>query len=161
MRISSTEGEAYNTSIRIAERGEVFFIKRPVYRNSEYHSSKVLADNSQYYYNPNSGIRPLNKRLDDYPEELDFDMISNSLSVSDKTGYCIRTGKRITFNQKRPFCLTAFKEWKTSGGNENEKEKYCHFSGELSNGETSFRYPFLRKYWPKANAKQKEMYPIK
>ena len=32
-------------------------------------------------------------------------------------------------------------------------EKYCHFSGEPSNGETSFNKPILKKNWKKAKAK--------
>lgn len=30
------------------------------------------------------------------------------------------------------------------------KEKYCHFSGEPSNGETSVNKPILKKNWKKA-----------
>ena len=30
------------------------------------------------------------------------------------------------------------------------KEKYCHFSGEESNGQTTFSRPILKKNWTKA-----------
>ena len=46
-------------------------------------------------------------------------------------------------------CDTAFQSWKKFSNNEYP-EKYCHFSGELSNGETTFSRPILRKNWTKA-----------
>ncbi|MBS1572115.1 MAG: hypothetical protein JST62_06965 [Bacteroidetes bacterium] len=69
-------------------------------------------------------------------------------------GFCIRTGTQISFNPKLPMCDTAFQSWKKFGNNEYP-EKYCHFSGELSNGETSFSKPILRKNWTKAKETHK------
>ena len=66
-----------------------------------------------------------------------------------QTGFCIRTGTQIPFNQKHPMCDTAFQNWKKFSNNEYP-EKYCHFSGEASNGETTFSRPILRKNWAKA-----------
>jgi hypothetical protein len=34
--------------------------------------------------------------------------------------------------------------------NKDFKEKYCHFSGEFSNGQTSFARPILAKYYKKS-----------
>ena len=34
--------------------------------------------------------------------------------------------------------------------NKDLPEKFCHFSGEPSNGETSFNKPILHKNWKKA-----------
>ena len=53
------------------------------------------------------------------------------------TGYCIRTGEEIPFDVKKPFSYKAFENW-NKFKNEDYSEKYCHFSGEPSNGETSF-----------------------
>lgn len=64
-------------------------------------------------------------------------------------GFCIRTGTSIPFDQKLPMCETAYQSWKKFSNNEYA-EKYCHFSGELSNGETTFSRPILRKNWAKA-----------
>ena len=69
-------------------------------------------------------------------------------------GFCIRTGVKIPFNQKQPMCDTAFQSWKKFGNNEYP-EKYCHFSGELSTGETSSSKPILRKIWTKAKETHK------
>jgi hypothetical protein len=64
-------------------------------------------------------------------------------------GFCIRTGVQIPFNPKQPMCDTAFQSWKKFSNNEYP-EKYCHFSGELSHGETTFSKPILRKNFLKA-----------
>lgn len=67
-------------------------------------------------------------------------------------GYCIRTGVRIPFNPKKPMSDKAYESW-LKFKNEGYQEKYCHFSGEESNGETTFAKPILRKNWAKANGK--------
>lgn len=77
---------------------------------------------------------------------------SNLSSFSLKTsGYCIRTGVEIPFNPKNPLSNSAFTNWKKFS-NKDYPEKFCHFSGEKSNGETTFSRPILRKNW--VNAKK-------
>lgn len=66
-----------------------------------------------------------------------------------KTGYCIRTGVAIPFNVEKPMTLDAYKSW-SKYGDSDYPEKYCHFSGEPSNGETSVNKPILKKNWKKA-----------
>lgn len=75
----------------------------------------------------------------------------NSASIytnnSTHHGYCIRTGRKINFDLKHPYFIEGYKSW----CNENKKdkdypEKFCHYSGEESYGETSFNSPVLRKY---------------
>lgn len=65
------------------------------------------------------------------------------------TGYCIRTGVSIPFNPEKPLCYEAYKTW-NQFGDPNYPEKYCHFSGEESKGETSVGKPILYKNWKKA-----------
>ncbi|MFN4315760.1 MAG: phospholipase D family protein [Chitinophagaceae bacterium] len=65
------------------------------------------------------------------------------------TGYCIRTGVEIPFNVEKPLSHEAFKSWSKYGDPEYP-EKFCHFSGEPSNGETSVSRPILKKNWKKA-----------
>ncbi|MGX9727953.1 MAG: phospholipase D family protein [Candidatus Electronema sp. VV] len=65
------------------------------------------------------------------------------------TGYCIRTGVEIPFNIEKPFCYEAYKSWRQFE-NGDYPEKYCHFSGEPSDGETCFNKPILKKNWKKA-----------
>lgn len=71
-----------------------------------------------------------------------------------KKGFCIRTGVEIPFNVEKPFCLESYKIW-NEYGDPDYPEKFCHFSGEPSNGETSFNKPILHKNWKKA----KELHP--
>lgn len=74
---------------------------------------------------------------------------SQRKSDSTRMGFCIRTKKEIPFDIEKPFCSEAFKAW-NKYKNKDFKEKYCHFSGEPSNGETSFSKPILAKNWKKA-----------
>ena len=67
-------------------------------------------------------------------------------------GYCIRTGELIKFNIAKPYTDNAFKSW-SYFKNLDFKEKYCHFSGELSDGQTTMAKPILVKHW-KAAKKQ-------
>jgi len=64
-------------------------------------------------------------------------------------GYCIRTGVEIPFNIEKPLSYEAYKKW-NEYADPDYREKYCHFSGEPSHGETSFSRPILKKNWKKA-----------
>jgi phosphatidylserine/phosphatidylglycerophosphate/cardiolipin synthase-like enzyme len=64
-------------------------------------------------------------------------------------GFCIRTGEPIAFNPEKPLCYDAFLIW-NQYGDTDYPEKYCHFSGEPSYGETSVGFPILNKNWKKA-----------
>jgi hypothetical protein len=70
-------------------------------------------------------------------------------SQTKSSGYCIRTGVPIPFNIEKPLSYDAYKAWSKNGDPEFS-EKYCHFSGEQSNGETSVSHPILKKNWKKA-----------
>lgn len=73
--------------------------------------------------------------------------------ASDKpTGFCIRTGVSIPFDIEKPLSYEAYKKW-NEYGDPDYAEKFCHFSGEPSNGETSVRQPILKKNWKKAKEK--------
>ncbi len=65
------------------------------------------------------------------------------------TGFCIRTRVQIPFNLDKPLSQEAFRTW-SQFGDENYPEKYCHFSGEASNGETCVYRPIMKKNWQKA-----------
>ena len=74
---------------------------------------------------------------------------TNSKSVDKQTGFCIRTGVPIPFNVEKPMSYDAYKSW-SKYNDPNYAEKFCHFSGEVSNGETSVSRPILKKNWKKA-----------
>jgi hypothetical protein len=64
-------------------------------------------------------------------------------------GYCIRTGAPIPFSVRKPFCTSAFESWSRLK-DPDIPENYCHYSGEPSEGKTSFAKPVLLKNWGKA-----------
>ncbi len=64
-------------------------------------------------------------------------------------GYCIRTRAEIPFNVEKPMSNEAFKSW-SRYSDTNYPEKFCHFSGEQTNGETSMSRPILKQNWKKA-----------
>ncbi len=69
--------------------------------------------------------------------------------LAEKVGYCIHTGEEIPFNLKKPYTRKAFSTW-SQFSNPDYSERFCHYFGEPSNGETTFANPVLRKNWRKA-----------
>ena len=78
-----------------------------------------------------------------------FDGNSEPKVGSKASGFCIRTGLKIPFNPEKPLSVEAFKSW-NKFADPNYAEKFCHFSGEPSKGETSVSKPILRKNWNEA-----------
>lgn len=76
-------------------------------------------------------------------------------SAAKAKGYCIRTGVEIPFNVEKPLSYEAFKSW-SKYGDPDYAERFCHFSGEPSHGDTSVARPILKKNWKKA----KEVFDI-
>lgn len=75
--------------------------------------------------------------------------VEEKKSSGKQMGYCIRSGVEIPFNVEKPMCYDAYKSW-SKYGDSDYAEKFCHFSGEASNGETSVSKPILKKNWKKA-----------
>lgn len=152
----TTDNEAWNECIKIAEENEVIFIKRPVYQfkkiliniGKDYIKSETLLDLTDKFYGNNVGSVQNKKRLMDFPDEIELDTKTNERPereiIKEETfGYCIRTGKKIKFNPKQPMSIDAWKIW-NEYGNVNFPEKYCHKTGQLSNGKTSMKNPILK-----------------
>lgn len=85
----------------------------------------------------------------DKPTEKQESKNKTEKSIDKSMGYCIRTGTQIPFNVEKPMSYEAFKSW-SKYGDKDYPEKYCHFSGEESHGETSVGKPILKKNWKKA-----------
>lgn len=75
--------------------------------------------------------------------------LTSTQSSAKPSGFCIRTGIPIAFNLEKPMSSDAFKSW-SKYGDPDYAEKFCHFSGEPSHGETSISKPILKKNWKKA-----------
>ena len=70
----------------------------------------------------------------------------------DNFGYCIRTGKKIPFNLEKPYTDKSYAIW-SRWKDITYEEKFCHFTGESSDGKTCFHTPILRKNWAAAKKK--------
>ena len=136
----SLDDQSWNYFDRVIEQSELLFDKKPEYDSAmmgltkKYKGSKVVVDKLSEFFSNKSKYE------------------SGSPKNTNKVismGYCIRTAKQIPFNPKKPLSDEAYRSW-SQFGNEEFQEKYCHFSGEPSNGETSFSRPILRKNWQKA-----------
>ena len=143
---------------RVIEQADLLFLKIPQFESTmlglskRYTTSVIETDRLSDFFN--NKIKSDNFKKDKFATQLSASQFINRQPKS-HMGFCIRTGVQIPFNQKHPMSDTAFQSWKKFSNNEYP-EKYCHFSGELSNGETSYSRPILRKNWSKA----KEIYKL-
>ncbi len=137
---SRLDQDAKDTFEEVFGDSELLFRRTPVFDSSlfglkqTYKYSKIQADITEEFFGSQiSGYRkPVSQPIRTKP-----------------TGYCIRTGKPIVFNPERPMSIEAFQSW-SKFSNADYPEKFCHFSGEASNGETSFNKPILKKNWTNA-----------
>lgn len=153
---NKTEKDAWETCWKIAEESEAVFVKRPVYQKKllsiilgkNYVKSDVLLDTTDKFY---SGIGNNNrnaiKTIQDFKEEIILGSEEQNIPTRKEiekptNGFCIRTGQKIIFNLKMPFCDYSYISWK-SFSNYDYKENYCHRTGKESFGKTSMRKPIL------------------
>ena len=108
----------------------------------KYKKSEIEYDVSTEFYNNSNFTETRNSKRERVNK---VDNKSDQKTI----GYCIRTGVEIPFDTEKPLSINAYKSWEKFK-NDEYAEKYCHFSGEPSNGETSFKKPVLKKNWSKA-----------
>lgn len=130
----------------VVEQSELLFKKAPEYESKtfglskKYIGSKIEKDELSVFFANKTSAKITNRSNG---------VISEVHSPVIQVGYCIRTGVEIPFNVEKPMTASAFKSW-SKYGDSDYPEKFCHFSGEQSNNETSFSKPILKKYWKKA-----------
>lgn len=139
--------------ITVIEQAELLFERRPDYEKKsllggkKYVGSEIIIDKlSDFFSDKKSKNKSLNNfskksKIEVRPERETKEKIDN--------GFCIRSGKKIEFNTKQPMSRDSWKTW-NEYKNKDFPEKYCHFSGEPSNGETTISKPILSKNWKKA-----------
>lgn len=138
------ENDAAGYFQRVIEQSDLLFLKEPKFESTmlglskRYTNSVIETDKLSDFFNNKLKTDTSFKKDTYIPKQATKQM-----------GFCIRTGTQIPFNQKLPMCDTAFQSWRKFSNNEYP-EKYCHFSGEQTNGETTFARPILRKNWNKA-----------
>lgn len=138
---------------RVIDQADLLFKKVPEYESSnfgiskKYKTSNIEIDKlTDFFTNSSSYTSRSSKSNYEKPKP-----VTPKIKVND-TGFCIRTGKPIPFNTGQPLCDEAFKSW-SKYSDSDYTEKYCHFSGEPSNGETCVSKPILKKNWKKAKEK--------
>jgi len=144
--------EALITSMNLYEFSQVNNNEMGIYLTKDqdpelYHS--VLME-AQRLLTISEEIRVTVQRVDTpYMDGSSKKVVNGVQAMNDQRGFCIRTGVKIPFDVKKPMAMEAWRKW-SEYGDANYPEKYCHFSGEKSNGETSFSKPILKKHWQKA-----------
>lgn len=153
---NKTEKDAWETCWKIAEESEAVFVKRPVYQKKllsiilgkNYVKSDILLDTTEkFYFGIGNNNRNAIKTILDFKEEIILGSEEQNIPTRNEiekptNGFCIRTGQKITFNPKMPFCDYSYISWK-SFSNYDYKENYCHRTGKESFGKTSMRKPIL------------------
>lgn len=157
--ITNADDEACNYTNEIIEKYPVVFVKRPVYEKKlfgkNFIESATLYDATETILFIKKWEKERKRFITEFPDEKplkDNDERPERESkigkeeISDKviaiTGFCIRTGKPIPFDIKKPMCMEAFQSW-NQWKNIDYKENYCHKTGKHSNGKTSMRNPIL------------------
>ena len=69
-------------------------------------------------------------------------------------GFAFAQERSIPFNLEMPYSGKSFSSWNYFK-NPDFEEKYCHYSGESSEGKTSMNKPILSKHWNSAKTKFK------
>ncbi|MDT0295931.1 phospholipase D family protein [Mesonia ostreae] len=150
-RNNNLDDNSWEYFATVLQQAELLFEKRPVYEkknilsSKKYIKSEVEIDKLSDFFNNKSYNKVFKKNTRKKENE-------QSNNTKNEIGYCIRTGKEIAFNVEKPMQYEAFKMW-NKYKNSDFPEKYCHFSGELSNGKTSVNKPILNKNWKKAKEK--------
>jgi hypothetical protein len=154
---SSADKDAWHTCNQIAQESEAVFIKRPVYEKKllsallgkSYIKSDILFDVTDKFYSlyfSNKKTKEI-RTLSEFPDELELGSQPSERPNRDEvenntTGFCIRSGVKISFNPRRPYSEKAYSSW-AQFDNMDYPEKYCHKTGEESKGKTSMRKPIL------------------
>jgi hypothetical protein len=133
---------------RVIDQAVLLFDKVPVYEKGmlgltkKYRNSEIEYDVSTEFYNNSKFIETRKAKRE---RENKYEHVN----LQNKNGFCIRTGVEIPFNIEKPLSNSAYKSWKKFE-NPDYAEKYCHFTGEFSSGETSVKRPILNKNWKEA-----------
>lgn len=145
------DSQAFGYFDRVIDQSELLFKKTPEFESimlglsKKYKESKIEVDMLSDFFSNRSKYERSNRSKSNFKTKK----VEPIKQASSQLGYCIRTGKEIPFNPKQPMTNAAYQSW-LKFKNEDYPEKFCHFSGEPSNGETTYSKPILRKNWKKA-----------
>lgn len=150
---NSFDIDAFEYFETVISQAELLFERLPMYSKKNFLGQKKYLDSktsldklTSFYINKN------NSKIEKRYVVTDKNRKGYVKKAINNKGYCIKTGVDITFNLKKPMQYDVFKSWKEFG-DLNAPQNYCHFSGELSNNNTSMNRPILSKNWKKAKEK--------
>lgn len=151
------DNQAWAYFKRVIDQSELLFHKVPQFDkgsfgtgvNKKYLSSKIEIDKLSDFFADKQKLDSSNRKDKTTDSKMVEPLMQPINGSQIQTGFCIRTGIPIPFNVEKPMCYDAFKKW-NEFGNPDYPERFCHFSGEPSNGETSVSRPILKKNWKKA-----------
>jgi phosphatidylserine/phosphatidylglycerophosphate/cardiolipin synthase-like enzyme len=141
---SEIDEEAFEFFDGVIENSEILFEKKPIFEDGflslsrRYIESKIKINEIDSFFNRSqdrtaafTGFKSFNKGR-----------FQPAFHNNPQMGFCIRTGKEIPFNPKKPYSAEAYRTW-SQFGNEDYPEKFCHKTGRASDGKTSFRNPII------------------
>jgi hypothetical protein len=149
---ASLDSQAYSYfHHEVIPQAELLFCRKPHYDNGivgsgigkKYQGSVEITNSLNKVFSNNAPQEKLARATPYVPKQ------TVAPASARLTGFCIRTRVPIPFNPKHPLSDNAYTSWKKFS-NPDYEEKFCHFSGEASNGDTTFSKPILRKNWNKA-----------
>jgi hypothetical protein len=156
---SNLDNESIRYFLNVFERSELLFHREAQFKKAmlgittSYEDSIIRANHLSGKLEPTTQYRGQTEQALGYASEAKSRNTQPKQSTpAIQTGYCIRTGSTIPFNPQKPMSDEAYKNW-SNFSNPDYPEKYCHYSGEPSNGETTFKKPILRKNWAKSQKK--------
>lgn len=152
----SFDRQALTYFSRVIEQSDLLFQKTPQYESAnfgltkKYKESKIEVDKLTEFFADKQKTDSKYRKENYEKKRVEGPKESQPMKIkSVGGGYCIRTGIPIPFNTKKPLSDEAYKSW-VQFSNEDFPEKFCHYSGDSSNGETTFVKPILWKNWSKA-----------
>lgn len=149
--LGSLDLEASEYFKRVISQSELIYKKTPEYNSSLMGLKRTYKDSTEVVNRVNEFFAKI--RHENFSPEKG-NIKKHLVENTETKGFCIRTGKSISFNPNQPFCEEAYNSW-LKFKNKDYPEKYCHYSGEPSNGETTFSKPILKKNWQKAKETNK------
>lgn len=145
-KVLSNSELVFKQKVKVKKSG--FSFKKSV----RYNGVEIIENNLSKYYKDHKKLKYFSELTELVNSEKESSESEKSYQIHKKKehkGYCIRTGVEIPYNIEKPLSYDAYQAW-AKFENYQYPEKFCHYNGEKSFGETSFEKPILKKNWKKA-----------
>lgn len=129
----SLDQEAWDYFNKVIDNSELLFKNVPEYESA-------LLGLTKRYKGFKNEVDKISEHFSKQPAAKSY--TAKAIVTEAVLGFCIRTGEQIPFNIQKPYSDKAYKSW-AQYKNPNYKEKFCHKTGQPSNGNTSMAKPIL------------------